>query len=204
VEKLLKRNPQSQIIAVDKNRRAVQQVSHLPIETIVSDGIRYLDRFLSEGRQVGYIIPAVPFHVAFAFVLSHLEPLGGKREEAPQLQGLPNPIIGRTGDLYTSFANFLCPEDCPEPPRYCTITGKRRPKPLYQVLKGLIGPFESMVIRSQQLGRGVGGFKPGALLGLVEEIKKGMVSNRLILISTACRCHGVTSALSFTKPSRLA
>ncbi len=202
VEKLLKRNPQSQIIAVDKNRRAVQQVSHLPIETIVSDGIQYLNRFLSEGRQVDYIIPAVPFHVAFEFILSRSKPLGARKKEIPHLHGLPNPIMGRTGDLYTSFADFLCPEDCPEPPQYCTATGKRREKPLCKMLMDLGGPFESMVIRSQQLGLGVGGFQPKALLGLLEEVKESIASSRVILISTACRCHGVTSALSFTKPSR--
>ena len=106
-------------------------------------------------------------------------------------------MIGKTGDLYTSLANFLCPEDCPEPSQYCTVTGKRRPKPLYKILMDLYGPFESRVIRSQQLGPGVGGFKPEVLIDLVEDTQKRRDTDRLILISTACRCHGVTSALSF-------
>lgn len=106
-------------------------------------------------------------------------------------------MSGKTGDLYISLANFLCSEDCPEPAQYCTITKKRRSKPLYQILNDLEGAFESRVIRSQQLGPGIGGFRPRALLDLLEDIKRKKNSNRSILVSTASRCHGVTSALSF-------
>jgi hypothetical protein len=106
-------------------------------------------------------------------------------------------MIGKTGDLYTSLANFLCSEDCPEPAQYCTATQKNRSKPLYKILNDLEGAFESRVIRSQQLGPGIGGFRPEALLDLLEDIKRKINSSRFILISTASRCHGVTSALSF-------
>jgi len=67
----------------------------------------------------------------------------------------------------------------------------------YKILNDLKGNFESKVIRSQQLGLGIGGFQPKALLNLLEEIKKKMHPGRTILISTASRCHGVTSVLSF-------
>jgi hypothetical protein len=197
VEKLHRKNPKSKIIVVDKNKRALQKVSHLPIETIVFDGTLFLTSFLSEGRGGDYIIPAVPFHLAFEFLLSKLRPFGAKRSKVPVLSGLPNPMRGKTGDLYASFANFLCPEDCPEPSQYCTVTRESRPNPLYKILMDLTGPFESRVIRSQQIGLGVGGFKPGGLKDLLEDIKKRRDSDRLILISTACRCHGVISALSF-------
>jgi hypothetical protein len=58
------------------------------------------------------------------------------------------------------------------------------------------GHFESRVIRSRQLAPGVGGYSPEALLDLFENIKKRMEPGRTILISTSCRCHSVTSALS--------
>jgi hypothetical protein len=150
-----------------------------------------------EGQKVNYIIPAVPLHLAFEFILSQLKPLGAKKKRIPHISGLPNPVIGKTGDLYTSLANFLCSEDCPEPAQYCTITKKRRPKPLYQLLSDLEGAFESRVIRSQQLGPGIGGFRPKALLDLLEDIKRKKNSGQSILVSTASRCHGVTSAFSF-------
>lgn len=197
VKILLQKDPHSKIIVVDKSKKALQKVSRLPIKTIISDGIFYLSQFLSEGRKTNYIIPAVPLHLAFEFILSQLKPLGVKRKRIPSILGLPNPVSGKTGDLYTSLANFLCSEDCPEPARYCTATGKRREKPLYQILKDLKGSFESRVIRSEQLASGVGGFQPKVLINLLKDIQKKKDSGRTILISTASRCHGVTSALSF-------
>jgi len=196
-KKLFQKDPRSKIIIIDKNKKALQKVSHLPIQTAVCDGTLYLSQFFSEGRKADYIIPAVPLHLAFEFILFQLKPLGGKRRKVPPIPGLPNPIKGKTGDLYTSLANFLCSEDCPEPARYCTATGKRREKPLYQILKDIEGPFESKVIRSEQLAPGVGGFRPRAMINLLEDIKEKKDPGRIILISTASRCHGVTSGLSF-------
>jgi hypothetical protein len=196
-EKLFQKNPRSKIIVVDKNKKALQKLSRLSVKSVTNEGVSYLERFLDESQKVDYIIPAVPFHLAFEFILSQLKPRGGKRRKVPPLSGLPNPMIGTTGDLYTSYADFLCSEDCPEPAQYCTATGQRRPKPLYQILNHLKGDFESKVIRSHQLAPGVGGFKPEALLDLLKDIEKRTKPHRSILISTASRCHGVTSALSF-------
>ncbi|MGZ3493485.1 MAG: NAD-binding protein [Thermodesulfobacteriota bacterium] len=196
-EKLIRKDPNSKIIVVDKNKRALKKVSRLPIQIIACDGISYLNQFLLQRRKSDYIIPAVPFHLAFEFILSQLKPLGGKRKKLPSLSGLPNPVKGRTGDLYISLADFICSEDCPEPAQYCFATKKKRPKSLYEILNDIQGAFESTVIRSLQLGPGIGGFRLKALLGVLEDIRKKRNSDRLILISTASRCHGVTSALSF-------
>ena len=195
-EKLFQKDSCSKITVVDKNKIAFQKVFRLPVETAVSSGIIYLNQFFSKGRKADYIIPAVPLHLAFEFILSQLKPWGAKRKKIPSISGLPNPVIGKTGDLYTSLANFLCSEDCPEPAQYCTTTQKKRSKPLYKTLNDLEGVFESRVIRSQQLGPGIGGFRPEALLDLLEDIKRKKNSGRSILVSTASRCHGVTSALS--------
>jgi len=197
VIKLYQKDPQSKIIVVDKNKEVLQSISRLPVGTAVCDGIIYLCQFLSEGRKADYIIPAVPLHLAFEFILSQLKSLGAKRDRIPPISGLPNPVIGKTGDLYTSHANFLCSEDCLEPAQYCTFTREKRLKPLYKILIDLEGAFESKVIRSHQLAPGVGGFRLNMLLGLLEDIKRKKNRSRVILISTASRCHGVTSGLSF-------
>ena len=196
VQKLLKKDPRSKITAIDRDEKAVQKISSFPIEIVIGEAMPCLDRFLS-GDPNTSIIPAVPFHLAFEFVLLKLKPFGAKRTAVSNLFGLPNPVMGRTGDLFSSHADFLCPEDCPEPTSYCTVTGKRRSEPLYKMLGDLQGPFESKVIRSRQLGSGVGGFKPKELLDMIEQIQRRRVSCCPILISTACRCHGVTSALTF-------
>jgi len=196
-EKLLKKDPHSKIIVVDKNKKPLRKVSHLPVEIAMNEGVSYLEQFLSRGRKTDYVIPAVPFHLAFEFIQLRLRPFGAKRVKVPALLGVPNPVAGKTGDLYTSFADFLCSEDCPEPARYCTFTKKRRPKPLYRILNELEGAVEPRVIRSLQLAPGVGGFKPEALLDLLKNIEKRTKLHQSILVSTASRCHGVTSALSF-------
>ncbi len=196
-EELFKKYPGSKITAVDKSPEAVKKLPSLPIVTIVQEGISYLNRLLSEGGTVDYVIPSVPFHFAFEFILRRLKAYGAKRAPLPPLPELPNPEKGRRGDLYTSLADFLCPEDCPGPARYCTVTSKRREKPLYQILGELEGPFVSKVLISEQLLPGVGGFRLSALLALLDEIKKSKNSALPFLISTASRCHGVTSALSF-------
>jgi len=197
VEKLLEKDPDSKITVIDENEETIKKVSDLPVETVMGDGLVYLNQSLSKLQPNDYIIPAVPFHLAFEFILSQLKSLGARRRKVPFLSGLPNPMMGKTGDLYTSIANFICPEDCPEPPQYCTMTRIKRKKPLCQMLKDLQGPFESKVIQSRQLGLGVGGFQVKVLLELLEDTRKRTDSNRPILLSTACRCHGVTSALSF-------
>jgi hypothetical protein len=78
------------------------------------------------------------------------------------------------------------------------VTRRRREKPLYLILKDLKGSFASKVIISEQLSPGVGGFRLNALLALLEDVKKLKNSVPLVLISTASRCHAVTSALKFT------
>ena len=196
IETLLRKDHRVAIIVVDKDEKALEKVSSFHVERITGDGISFLNQSLKKRRDT-YIIPAVPFHLAFEFVLSQLKPLGGKRGNVPDLTGLPNPMRGKGGDLYASLADFLCPEDCPEPPRHCTVTREKRGKSLYKILEDLRGPFESKVIRSKQLGLGVGGYLSEDLLKTVREIKKAGASDRLILISTACRCHAVISALSF-------
>ncbi len=193
---LLGNRPDSKITIVDKKKEAFQKVSDLPVEKAVSDGLSYLERIILDGSPIGYVVPAVPFHLAFEFILLRLRPLRAKRVQLPPLQNLPNSMPGETGDLYASFADFLCPDDCPEPSEFCTVTRKKRSKPLYKILLDLKGPFDSAVIRSRQLGPGVGGYRPDALIEIVETIKKRGASDRPFLISTACRCHGVVSALS--------
>ncbi len=194
--KLLGRHPRAEIRIVDRNRNSLKKISNLSVTAIVSDGNDYLSQFILEGGPADYIVPAVPYHLAFEFILSQLKLLGVKRVEVPPLRGLPNSMPGKTGDLYVSHADFLCPDNCPEPSHFCTVTGEKRPTPLFEILRDLRGPFESKVIRSLQLGEGVGGFRPKVLMNLIETIKKRRGSNRPFLISTACRCHGVISALS--------
>jgi hypothetical protein len=195
VQVLARRDAAATFLVIDQHKETFRRVSRLGVETLHGDAVHCLDQVLSSGRRVDHIIPAVPFHLAFEFLLSKLKPLGAGRVEVPPLGGLPNAMRGKTGDLYVSFADFTCPEGCNEPPR-CTVTGKPRKSPLFKVLAGPSGSFDLRVIRSRQLAPGVGGFRTLDLLGLLKDLERQEVSDRPFLISTACRCHGVISALS--------
>jgi hypothetical protein len=107
---------------------------------------------------------------------------------------LPNPIKGDKGQWYFSFADFFCPPDCPEPEKMCTFTQRPRPGNLYSVLARVpSGRFTSVVVRSRQISAGIGGYSPQDLFHALVQIKN---ASGPVLLSTACRCHGVMHAFS--------
>ena len=161
----------------------------------VSDGIEYLEKHLTSGRKPDWIIPALPVHLAAEWFLLHLGPSKLKRVPLPsQLDGLvPNPIRGSEGNLYVSHADFRCPENCDEPRDFCSITRKMRHQNMYDLLLNLsFKPFDSLNMRSYQLGPGIGGYRAEHLLEMKATVEQ---SNGPVLLSTACRCHGVVTAL---------
>jgi hypothetical protein len=195
VQTLNRRDPSARILVVDRHEEALRKISHLGVETLHGDAVPRLDQLLSSDPRVDRVIPAVPFHLVFEFLLWKLKSRGPRRVDVPDLGRLPHAMRGKTGDVYTSFADFLCPEDCNEPVR-CTVTGRRRVKSLFKVLADLSRAFDSRVIRSRQLAPGVGGFQTSDLLRLLSNLEHQGISPRPVLISTVCRCHGVVSALS--------
>src|SRR4030042_311491 len=126
VERLLQEKRHSDILVVDRQAKPLEAFVSLPVKVSLGDGISELDRLLKTGHPFDYVIPAVRFHVAFEYLLHNLKPLGARRSSVPPFSGLPNALMGENGDLYTSLADFLCPEDCSAPPLYCTLTGNRR------------------------------------------------------------------------------
>ncbi len=101
---------------------------------------------------------------------------------------------GKNGELYLSNADFICPTNCTEPDRICSYTGKARPCILFQKLRALrYHDFRSIVIRSRQLAPGVGGYTPHDLFSALDTI---LSADGPVLMSTACKCHGVMHAFT--------
>ncbi len=162
---------------------------------VVSDGIEFLEKHLKKGRKPDWIIPALPVHLAAEWFLLHLGPTRLKRVPLPsELDVLvPNPIRGSEGNLYVSHADFKCPADCDEPRDICSITRKMLKQNMYGLLGNLdIKPFKTLNLRSHQLGPGIGGYRPEKLWELMENVEQ---APGLILVSTACRCHGVITGM---------
>jgi hypothetical protein len=182
-------------VLVDPVAEKLGQCSGPTATREVSDGIEFLEKHLGKGRNPDWIIPALPVHLAAEWFLLHLGPTRLKRVPLPsKLRRLvPNPIRGSEGNLYVSHADFRCPADCDEPRDVCTITREQRQQNMHDLLGNLvIEPFKSLNIRSQQLGPGIGGYCAEQLLELKATVEQ---ATGPILLSTACRCHGVITGL---------
>jgi hypothetical protein len=163
---------------------------------VPADAVAFLVQQLAAGARWDWIIPMVPVHVAFQWLLAG--PLAGSAWQPAAvpaaLAGLcPEARRGPQGELYLSRAQHLCPEDCAEP-EVCPVTGESRDLPLHRELASLHPDgYEIRVIPSRQLAPGVGGYPPGRLLDLARDV--GALTGK-VLIATACRCHGVVHGLA--------
>jgi hypothetical protein len=163
---------------------------------VVSEAAAFLAQHLQDDGRWDWIIPMVPVHVAFQWLLAG--PLAGsawRPAAAPEaLAGLiPGTRRGPHGELYLSRARHLCPDDCAEP-EVCPVTGESRDPPLHQELASVhLAGYEIRVIASRQLAPGVGGYAPRRLLDLARDM--GALQGK-VLIATACRCHGVIQGLA--------
>jgi hypothetical protein len=198
-EKTRHKFPDAAITITGRDAGKVERISReLGIRGEVDDSIRSLTQ--QPPADHVWIVPTVPVHVAFEWVLHELskEKDGVTRlkvpaEAEPQV---PNPIRSPVGTtVYTSVETFICPDFCAEPEEACTKSGKARIINLFEIFDEIVIPeFKPVVLRSWQLAGGVGGYPARSMMGLL-----GAVAQKpgKYLIGTACRCHGVLDALEW-------
>ena len=194
-QRLSEKKKHTRFILVDPVKENLSRWQGPKLIIYLGDGVDFLNEHLQGESRPDWIIPALPVHLAGQWLLARLGPMQIQRITIPEEieHYLPNPIRGAGGDLYVSHADFRCPHDCAEPRDLCTVTGEKRKKNMFEVLKGIrFDPFQPVVIRSRQLGPGVGGYRPRQIYELLEKVKQ--LSGPLLL-STACRCHGVITGL---------
>ena len=192
VQTLSAKFPNAQIDLVDRKPSAPVLSGPNNIRSHKTDAIHYLYSRLENHHTPDLIVPAVPLHVAFEWIRTVLtvdrvvEKVPIPKSLQEQLPCLPAPEIGR---IYLSLADFRCPDDCCEPERYCTHTGQPRPYDLFQKLSEIrLENYVSVVVRSRQLGPGIGGYRPQDLFNALDRVQ---TARSAVLLSTACRCHGV-------------
>ena len=200
-EKMKEKYPDARLFIVDDDVDTCLKFKRASYDIVCMDGISFLsDRLLPNTHLPDWIVPAAPIHIAFQWVRNKLVPDYDVRlEDIPDniLSQLPNPIRGKNKEVYMSLADFICPDNCPEPVKICTVTQKPRPYSLFEHLGQLADHgFSSVVIRSRQLAPGVGGYKPEALFAALDQVK---IAEKKILFSSACRCHGVMNGFSIKK-----
>jgi len=185
---------------VDQDEKRQRELADLPVHAHLEEGIDFLVSRAPRLPAEAMIVPAIPIHVAVEWLLrSPHDSITLNRFPVPDFlkSSLPHTWVGGEGSLLVSYADFLCPEDCPEPEDGCTVTGEIR-TPLYQVMRDLDVPgFRVHVVQSQQLAPGLGGYPFQDLLDLRERVLGGGSGGWLI--GTACRCHGTLTGLRVTR-----
>ena len=186
-------NPQ--IIVLDVNEKHLSQINGLTVKKIPCDGIHFLVENYDRLNSANTIVPALPLHLAFEWLREYLK--GAYHIRKISVPGevevyLPHTWTASEGSLLVSYANFVCPEDCPEP-ECCTVTGQRRDSPLHDLLSHLnLTGFQVHVIRSRQLAPGLGGYTMGDLIAVSQRLTGDR--QKKWLLATACNCHGIVTA----------
>ncbi len=182
--------PESEVVVVDADPDRVRTVE---ARAVVGDGVEHVVALMQKrGREKTWIVPTVPLHLA-SEVLQRLT--GRAQGQWRVLPDLPGRTVGKTGDVLSSLADFICPSDCPGPEALtCTHAGQQRDRHLHEILESMdFQGLPSLVLVSRQLAPGVGGFTAGALL----DLNRRAVSAResAVIVSTASCCHGISSIL---------
>jgi hypothetical protein len=196
VHRLARQDETASFLLVDRDPEAlVAGGGGSGCRLVQAEAIAFLVQELQNDGRWDWIIPMVPVHVAYHWLLTGpLADSGWQPVAVPEALAhqIPGTRRGPAGELYLSRAQHICPDDCAEP-ELCPVTGESRDLPLHQELASLNLPgYQVRVIPSHQLAPGVGGYPPGRLLDLAQEME---ALTGQVLIATACRCHGVVHGL---------
>jgi len=195
--------PNACLTVVDRDSDRLSSFGGTSIHRVCSDAVAYLNNVLPDlDASDDWIIPAVPIHLAFEWMLQQV---GQEHRIVPIafpediLKELPNRFRGPFGTVYTSIADFRCPDGCAAPESHCTYTGLPRPLTMDRYLQTIGGTsYHAIVVQSVQIGPGVGGYHPQALSVARDGILEA--APRPVLLATACRCHAVVTAFRMVRP----
>ena len=196
---LLSKRVKGKVWVIDKDWQSLEQVTEPNVERVQTDAVEFLLSKAKSLPEETHIVPAVPFHLAYEFAKRTVRRTLATRSLPVPLdlkKALPYVWEGADGSFLVSYANFRCPDNCPEP-LYCTVTGEKRDKPLFTLLRELRADgFRVYIIRSRQMAPGVGGYDLADLLRLCFALERGPGK---WLVGTACKCHGVLSGLEIVE-----
>lgn len=196
VKRLSVSKKECQFVLVDPVQENLERGKAHNRTLVLADGVSFVEKRLSAESMPEWIVPALPVHLAAEWCLRRFGPEQIRTVPLPEAvdRAVPNPLRGADGNLYVSHADFKCPDDCAEPLGTCTMTGKPRKPNMFEVLAQVSVPgFSPLVIRSHQLGPGVGGYRPEQLFALLDQVA---AAEGKLLICTACRCHGVITGVT--------
>ena len=148
-----------------------------------------------------WIIPAVPVHFAFAWLLHELQKTGcAEPLPVPETVTHPNPqsLPGAQWFALRKFCHLYMPGHLQR--TRCHVHPYQGPTTWKSFRRACQdhGPgCDVIVIRKLVLAPGVGGYPGSILKGVLDKITNGPEGCRLI--ATSCRCHGVIDALRWQR-----
>lgn len=198
--RLTRRFPEASFLVFDQHREKLDRIAgDFGVSVFIEDAPSFFENARADEQT--WIIPAVPIHFAFEWILNELKKSGNaKRLPVPaSVPGqIPNPYPAPSGSLCASFATFMCPDTCNEPDEICTYTKGPRRGNLFEALARIVVPeFGVAVVRSWQLAPGVGGYPEISVREVWERI--GESPGGQYLVATSCRCHGVINAFEWKR-----
>ncbi len=179
--------------------RPTPELLALGVAVEKAEGVEAARRALAQAHPPRWIVPCLPRHLLGLWLMAELAELAPRiRELTPQdLPQTTSRLPGPDGTWFFSHADFLCPDDCPEPAAACTVTGRPRPADMFQLLAAVRLPgFRTAVVRSRQLAPGVGGLESREMIALRDRLA---ARGGHWLVGTACRCHGVLQGLALQR-----
>jgi hypothetical protein len=181
-------------------RCLVQQEHALPVnepcscegpECFIRGSIQHLLDFLTN-HPCGRVFPTAPVHMAACLAILATGCEQARSVPCEVLSLIPPEFICNIDDgtVVVSYnPHDLCADPCAAPDR-CPVTGRLRPVPMHELLTRAVGDC-GVVLRSMQVKPGLGAIDAGQLKAALADaaLRTDMV------IGTACRCHGVITAL---------
>jgi hypothetical protein len=199
VEYLLKHERDFVVVDVDESCLVQQKYSFEVIDAsikpvkgrvFVRGGIKEVLRLIEELRPE-YVFPTAPIHIAAALLTEKygFEPWSEGVDCI--LPGLPAKVVvsvGRGSVTVSYNRDGDCLPKC-RAPDVCPVTGVKKPAPMYEMLR--FAAPDGFIIQSHYLEPGLGALQGEDVLDLLEWAS----DKREAVVGTACRCHGVVTAL---------
>lgn len=198
VRLLLERGRPARVFDPDPDCRVAQFLAHDDYAwagiSISRGGIHEAYRFFVSHRPE-WIYPTAPVHVAARMIMKACHLHEWKSGIGPVITKIPgNTRAGGSGaDAFFSYnPKGICIRDC-DSPDTCPVTGEDRSVPLYVRFREWCPDI--VVLESIQHAPGLGAIRGPDLFAAIGRCRDKPAA----YVGTACRCHGIVTALTSQK-----
>jgi len=190
----------ARVIDPDPGCRAARFLAEMPqlkIEMIRGEIPEACRSFFAD--RPARVFPTAPVHVAARMIAMSCRLQDCESSIGRFIAKVPEAVRGgQSGaDAYFSFnPEGTCIPDCPSP-ACCPVTGEDRAVPLYTRLREWCP--DAVILESVQQAPGLGAIRGTDLAAAIDRCR----GRAEVFVGTACRCHGIVTALAKRKSAGL-